>query len=58
MTDQAHDPTIVRLSWVHPQHGQFISSCFDCMVCIWEHSLPDLKEHGLNSMGLNMCSSK
>ena len=43
---------------MHPQHGQFISSSFDHMVCVWEQSLSDLNEHGLNSMGLNTHSSE
>ena len=37
---------------------QFVSSCFDSTVCVWEHSLPDSNEHGLKGMQLNMCSSE
>src|SRR5882724_6373515 len=53
MLDQAHDAAISRLSWAHPQHGQFIiSSSFDRTVRVWERSPPpDSNEHVLNGIG-------
>jgi nucleoporin SEH1 len=56
---QAHDAAISRLSWAHPQHGQFIiSSSFDRTVRVWERSPPDTNEHGLNGIGSNARGSE
>ncbi|KAF8509061.1 WD40-repeat-containing domain protein [Hysterangium stoloniferum] len=53
---KAHDAAICKLSWAHPQHGQFIaSSSFDRTVRIWERAPPDTGamagDHGLNGIG-------
>jgi nucleoporin SEH1 len=39
---QAHDATITKLSWAHPEFGHvLVSSSFDRVVKIWEHILPE-----------------
>jgi nucleoporin SEH1 len=43
---QAHDGSILRVTWAHPEYGQVIASCsFDRTVRIWEE-----QEHGKLSL--------
>jgi WD40 repeat protein len=51
-TTQAHDATVSKLSWAHPQFGPILaSSSFDRTVKIWEqtYSEPESQANGAKS---------
>ncbi|KIJ37278.1 hypothetical protein M422DRAFT_33823 [Sphaerobolus stellatus SS14] len=56
---KAHDAPISRLSWAHPQHGQFIaSSSFDRTVRVWERAHPEPISSDLALNGIGAASSE
>ncbi|KAJ2822477.1 epoxide hydrolase, soluble (sEH) [Coemansia erecta] len=49
----AHDSSIVRLSWAHPEFGQVLASCsLDCTVRIWVEQETNLKNSSMRWRGL------
>ncbi|KAJ1873618.1 epoxide hydrolase, soluble (sEH) [Coemansia sp. RSA 990] len=49
----AHDSSVVRLSWAHPEFGQVLASCsLDCTVRIWVEQETNLKNSGTRWRGL------
>ncbi|KAI8369436.1 WD40-repeat-containing domain protein [Radiomyces spectabilis] len=41
---KAHDASILKAIWAHPEYGQVIASCsFDCTVKIWEEQISEPK---------------
>lgn len=46
-TFKAHDGSVVKLSWAHPEFGQILASgSFDRTVRIWEESQQDERDSG------------
>ncbi|KAJ2656673.1 epoxide hydrolase, soluble (sEH) [Coemansia sp. RSA 1199] len=49
----AHDSSIVRLSWAHPEFGQVLASCsLDCTVRIWVEQETNMKNSSMRWRGL------
>ena len=59
VTFQAHQGSIWRLSWAHPEFGQIIAACsFDNCVSIWEEGIALVKRLGFLIQILDASSEK